>query len=1142
MSGDAHRFIGPYEVLGRLGHGGMGEVLRARDTRLGREVALKVLDDCDAESFDRVVREARAASALNHPNIVTVYEIGEAGGRRFIVMEFVKGRTLRRLLQDGEASARFHPLACQVAQALAASHAAGIVHRDIKPENIMVRDDGYVKVVDFGLARTLPRGTGDTMTRESTMRQVLVGTPRYMSPEQARTSSVTTASDIFSFGMVAYEWVTGQYPFADVAMIDVLHAIANDEPLSPRRINVDVSVPLETLILEMLQKDPARRPSAVEVAERLSRPTTSASLPVIQAEAPTGHRVGRARESVELVQSYDLVASGRGLMVGVVGEAGMGKTTLVEGFLAALEAREPDCCIAQGRCSERLGGAEAYLPLLEALDSLVKGEARRTVSRVMRSVAPTWYLHVAGTMDAQAPADRMRAGSSERLKRELLALVEELSRLRPVILFLDDLHWADLSTVDALSYLAARLDRLRLLIVATYRRAELQLTRHPFLPLVRDLVGHGRGREIVLDVLSRADISDYLALAFPGHHLPSELLVLVDEKTEGNPLFVVDLVRDLRDREVIRGTVGDWVLTRPLSEVARNVPASIRSLIQRKIDLLDADDRRLLATASVQGLRFDTAAIASALDTDAGSLEEALDRLERLFGFVRLVGEQRMPDGTLSSQYRFGHVLYQNELYESLPPVRRATISGVLARALADFHGRDTSSIASDLALLYETARDHMEAGRCFLIAVQRALRVFAYHEAIALGARALAQLGLAPESPERSALELELQLVMALALQFTKGYAAAEVEVALTRARALGVELNDHARLFRALELLWTRHFAKGEVSRSADLGAELLSLGAAAGDPRLLIVAHQSIGFARVQSGRLAEGLQHLDQALALDDLEPQDVKGGAPTRVDWRIRALAWSSMCLGLLGQGQQARMRLDRALARSDALRHPFSEAYLRSIGGWCCHHRRDVAAVRRHAEAARAVSAEHGLGQWLPIAQILLGWVVAQDGEAQEGIAAMRKGLDAFQATGAEVNRPHLLGMLAEACMLSADFAAALTALQEGLRIAEANGDLYWTPELHRLIGLAQLAASDHGGAAASFQTAADLARAQGSRLLLLRATMSLSRIWAAQGRAPEAYSALSAEYACFSEGFDALDLMEARALLAELPRPTPSE
>jgi tetratricopeptide (TPR) repeat protein len=1135
MNRDAHAYIGPYEVLGSLGQGGMGEVFRARDSRLGREVALKFLDDTDAEGFERVVQEARAASALNHPNIVTVYDIGEADGRRFIVMEFVKGRTLRQLLEAGDASSRFHPLAGQVAQALAASHAARIVHRDIKPENIMVRDDGYVKVVDFGLARTLPGLTGKSVTRESTMQQLLIGTPRYMSPEQVRTERVTTASDIFSFGMVAYEWLTGRHPFAHVAIIDLLHAITSEDPLLPRRINADVPQALETLILEMLHKDPARRPSAAEVVERLAQPAHSAAVPVVIEVEAQRHRVGRLRESAELAQSLDVLARGQGLLAGVVGEAGMGKTTLVESFLATLPARASDCIVAHGRCSERLAGTEAYLPLLEALDSLLKGDSRRTVSRVMKSVAPTWYLNVGDSIDGQSSADMARAGSSERLKRELLALLEELSRLHPVVLFLDDLHWADVSTVDALSYLAARLDRLRLLVVATYRRADLQLTRHPFLPLVRDLVGRGRGREIVLDVLSRRDIADYLALALPGHRLPAEFLALVDEKTEGNPLFVVDLVRDLKDRDVIRSVDGEWALTRPLSDVARDLPASIRSLIQRKIDLLDADDRRLLATASVQGLRFDTAVIARVLETDAGSLEEALDRLERSYGFVRLAGEQPMPDGTLSSQYRFGHVLYQNELYESLRPVRRATISGALARTLAGFHGRDPAAIASDLALLHETSREPMEAARYFLIAVQKALRVFAYREAIALASRGLAQLELGPESRERAALEFDLQLVMALALQFTKGYAAAEVEKAMTRARALGGELNDPARQFRALELLWTRYFAKGEIAHAADLGAELLSLASTSGDHPQLIVAHQGIGFAAMQSGRLADGLAHLDQALGFDNLDRTDLRGGAPSRVDWGIRALAWSSMCLGLLGHGQQAGTRLDRALARSEALRHPFSEAYLRSIAGWACHQRRDAAGVARHAEAARTVSAEHGLGQWVPVAHMLLGWAAAQEGQVREGVAQLRQGLDSYQATGAAVNLPHFLGMLAEACLLSGDPAAALEAADEGLRIADAHGDLYWAPELHRLKGVTRLSAEDREGAAACFQIAADLARAQASRLLVLRATAALCRLRAAEGQPREAHAALSAEYAWFTEGFDALDLVEARALLDQL-------
>ncbi len=1136
MSTDGPTHIGPYEVLESLGHGGMAEIYRARDSRLGREVALKFLDDQNAESFNRIVREARAASALNHPNIVTIYEIGEHGGRRFIAMEFVRGQTLRRLLGTPEAFPRFGPLAQQVAHALAAAHAAGIVHRDIKPENIMVRDDGYVKVVDFGLARLAPGGPGAaaTVTMESTARQLLVGTPRYMSPEQVRTERATHASDIFSFGLVAYEWITGRHPFSAVTVLDLLHAIVNDEPIAPRRFNAAISPALETLVLEMVQKDPERRPSASEVVERLGGLTTFVPASIALPETPKKHRVGRGRERTELAAAFDTVVGGRGLLVGLLGEAGIGKTTLAEDFLKTIAGGQPAVYLAQGRCSERLAGTEAYLPLLEALDDLLHGEGRETVGRLVKAVAPTWYLQVVGSVEARGVIGDAGAASSERLKRELLALFEELSRLRPVVLFLDDVHWADLSTMDALGYVAARFDRLRVLVVATCRRAELQLTRHPFLPLMQDLVTRDLGRELSVGFLSQGDIAEYFALIFPGHRLPPELLALVNDRTEGNPLFMVDLIRDLRDRKVITNEDDEWVLTKPLSEVATDFPASIRSLIQRKIDVLDEEDRRILVGASVQGLRFDTAVVARALESDAGAVEDRLDRLERLHGFVSLVGEQPMPDGTLSSQYRFAHVLYQNELYASLRPVRRATLSGAFARTLVSFHGRDAVPIASDLALLYETAKQHMDAARYFLMAVQKALKVFGYREAIALGTRGLAQLSLMPESQERAQLELEFQLVLGLSHAVTKGYAAPEVEQAMMRARELYSSSSDTSRLFRALETLWTYYFARGELRRASDLGAELLTLASGPGDGRLLAVAHQSVGFPLTQCGRPAEGLAHLDQSIALDDLERMDVKAASLTRVDSGTRALTWSSMALGLLGYADQSHARLEKALARTQALRHPFSEAYARTIAAWCCHHRREPLEAQRHATAALAVSREHGLAQWVPTSLILLGWVLAESGQAQEGIDEVRKGLERYQATGAQVNRPHFLGMLAEACIRGGQTDAALAALDEGLSIADKNLDLCWTAELHRLKGTLFAAAGDTVAAEKSFAVAIGIAHGQQARLLALRSTVSVCRLRTAQGKQQEAFAALSAEYGWFTEGFQTADLSDARALLEE--------
>jgi serine/threonine-protein kinase len=255
-----------YRVISKLGAGGMGEVYLAEDTRLNRKVAIKLLPDeltRNEDGVQRFMQEARSASALNHPNIITVHDIGESTEGRFIVMELVAGTTLRALPRTYREVARLVPLFAQMAEALSAAHAAGITHRDLKPENIMVREDGYVKMLDFGLARLSPGHADDaerTVTRQTTLGR-LVGTVKYMSPEQSRGETVGPPSDIFSLGMVFYELTAGRYPFTADTTLGYLHAITSQTaaPLS------DVPGALESLITRMLAKDATARPTAGEV-------------------------------------------------------------------------------------------------------------------------------------------------------------------------------------------------------------------------------------------------------------------------------------------------------------------------------------------------------------------------------------------------------------------------------------------------------------------------------------------------------------------------------------------------------------------------------------------------------------------------------------------------------------------------------------------------------------------------------------------------------------------------------------------------------------------------------------------------------------------------------------------------------------
>ena len=281
MSLTAGSRLGPYEILAPLGAGGMGEVYRARDPRLGRSVAVKVLPrelSSDRERLARFEQEARSASGLNHPNIVTVYDIGEADCGPYIAMELVEGQTLRELLVSGPLPAKKTlSVATQVADGLAKAHAAGIVHRDLKPENLMVSKDGFVKILDFGLAKLVPPVMEDqsampTMTPSGTRTGTILGTVGYMSPEQASGRPLDFRSDQFSFGSILYEMAAGRRPFQKDTAAETLAAIIREEPEPVRSLAPQIPLALRWVIERCLAKDPEERyASTRDLARDLAR-------------------------------------------------------------------------------------------------------------------------------------------------------------------------------------------------------------------------------------------------------------------------------------------------------------------------------------------------------------------------------------------------------------------------------------------------------------------------------------------------------------------------------------------------------------------------------------------------------------------------------------------------------------------------------------------------------------------------------------------------------------------------------------------------------------------------------------------------------------------------------------------------------
>ncbi|MBS1787806.1 MAG: protein kinase [Acidobacteria bacterium] len=1149
-----------YRVLSPLGAGGMGEVYAAEDTRLHRPVALKLLParfTWDTERVRRFEQEAMAASALNHPNIITVYDMGETPEGRFIAMELVQGRTLRKLSEEPLSTAQLCLVGKQIAEALAVAHAAGITHRDIKPENIMVRDDGYVKVLDFGLARL---SSESVAAKVDTGSGIVMGTVRYMSPEQARGERVSQASDMFSLGIVLYELAAGCHPFNAETQLGFLRAIIEQEVLSVTRFNADIPSHLDSLILSLLAKDAERRPNAAETATALQQMESPRSSEIEKSEsrlrplAPRPPVVGREREREALRTAFDQVERGRGLMLCITGEPGIGKTTVVEEFLAELGSRPHR--IARGRCSERLAGTEAYLPFWETLESLLRGDANGVLAHTMKRLAPTWYAQIAPDLNTASAVQlaENKAPSQERLKRELIVLFQEIAKRQALILFFDDLHWADVSTVDLLAYLASQFDETRVLVIITYRPSELLISKHPFQKVKLDLQGRGVCREMPLGFLSRAEVESYLGLLFPNHHFPVDFAALIYAKTEGNPLFMADLVRYLRDHQVINEREGRWELARALPDIERELPESVRGMVERKIAQLSEGDHKLLTGASVQGYEFDSAVIAKSLGLDAADVEDQLGVLEHVHSFIRQVDEREFPDGTPSLRFRFVHVLYQNALYAGLRPTRRASLSGAVAQALMGFYGPERSAeVAPRLAFLFETARDFARAADYFLLASQGAFQVFANQEAATLAERGLEMLKTLPESSERDQKELALQMSLGLSLTPIRGFVGLEVGQAYSRARELCQKMGENPSLILVLFGLWLFHVIRAEHSIADELANQLLRLAQLTQDRTLVLRMHFVRGFSSDYMGDPQTASSHYK--IALEHYHPQQQREQIlQFGSDYGLIALSRQSWTLLALGYAEQARLMLEKCLDTCRKVAHPFSvcnallslpQIYI-ELG--------EPQNAQQIAEEAVFIATEHGFPLNYAYASLHRGYASARQGRLTDGIAEMQQNFERLRAIGTEMSLNGYSVDLAEVLGLAGRIEEGLAVVNEAIVRASKSGECYFEAESYRVkadllvqqaAGQLDRASSTDSGiadaqsilneAATNYQQAITLAHRRGTLLHELRATVGLCRVWQRQEKSGQARTLLTEVYRRFTEGFDTPDLQCAKALLDQI-------
>jgi predicted ATPase len=918
-------------------------------------------------------------------------------------------------------------------------------------------------------------------------------------------------------------------------------AIRSDEPVPPRRVTPELSADLDELILQMLEKPPVRRPGAGEVARLLAAPLRLPRRTAPATVDQTLRLVGRGREQAELRHALTEAANGHGLLICVTGEPGIGKSALVEDFLARQALLDEGCRVARGRCSERLAGAEAYLPILDALHNLIRGTAgdAPSMARLLKTVAPLWYSQVASVSTDMATAGPATAavGSRERLKRELVAFLEEASRTQPLVLFIDDIHWADDSTVDMLGYVASRFGAMRLLVVVTYRPEELLRERHPFLRVKQDLQARGCCFELELGFLNPTDLETYLRVEFREHRFPPSFAALVHEKTEGNPLFMVEVLRYLRDQGVLSKQGGAWALSQALPDIARSLPESVRSMIQRKIDVLSEDDRRLLLAASVQGYEFDAAIVAHVLGNDPADVEERLDRLDRVHAFVRAVREREFPDHTVTVRYRFVHVLYQNLLYATLTHARKIALALGVVRKMEASYGAHINDIAGEAAVLCEVGREFSRAADYFKTAARHAARVFAYQEAALLAQRGLDMLEKLPESPERKRQELALLLTLGVPLIVARGFGDPRVGAVYGRAHALCLDLNAPADLMEIHWGLANFDLVTLRLDAADESAGALRELAERAADHPRLMQAHHLLGLVRYHRGEFPRALEHVERVATL--YNPQlDRTHAATYGWDTRVAAGSYAACAYWIVGRPDRARTEMELVLRLARALGHAHTLAYGLFFASVLHQFLREWEAARTCAEELRSISSDKGLVHFLTASRIFLGLAEAHLGDLERGIDEMRQGLAAYRATGAQTSRPRVQAQLAE-------LLGRAGRLEEGLaiatnEIASLGSARFHLSELYRVTG--ELFAASARGVVTSdaesfFRRAIDLAREQKAKSFELRAAMSLFRHRSRLGAADEARALLGGVYASFTEGLETADLRDARALWAAVPQ-----
>jgi predicted ATPase len=838
--------------------------------------------------------------------------------------------------------------------------------------------------------------------------------------------------------------------------------------------------------------------------------------------------IGRDEEIELLLRRWARAKAGDGQIVLISGEPGIGKSRVIAALQERLAA-EPHLrldyfCSPHHQDSalfpvvEQLGHAAGF-----ARDDLPAVRLKKLEALLARTAQPDEDVaFLADLLSLPASAghllqDRSPQRKKERTLEALIRRLEGLACRQPVVAVFEDAHWIDPTSRELLDLTVERVPSLPVLLIVTFRPE----FRPPW-------TGQPQVSMLALNSLDRRDRAALVAQVAGDKALPDDVVTQIAERTDGVPLFVEELTKSVLESGLLREETDRYVLDRALPPFA--IPSTLHDSLMERLDRL-APMRRVAQIGAAIGRQFSYALLRAVAGVPEDGLQASLDRLVA----SELVFQRGTPPDAV---YTFKHALVQDTAHDSLLRGPRQALHRRIAEALEQRSPDLVETRPEILAHHYGEAALPDTAITYWHLAGKVSVTKSAVREAIAQLRRGLSLLDGLPGTRERQQLELDIHVTLISALMAGKGYADPEVVAALERANRLVTETAEVGTPlhFSVLRGLWSSTLNAGNIAAALEHANNFLSFAQSQPSSGPLLVGHGALAYSLILSGDYHAALEHAEAAASL--YRPDEHRDSAlHYGQDIGVSAVSVLSWALWHRGYPDQSARAADRALAHSRELGHAHTLAYALGLAGRAALFARDVATVYARSNDCVAVASEHGFAYWAAWGQILRGWADAHRGEAMTGIARIRDGLAAYEATGDRSGTPLLLTLLAEALALGGKTEEALAALDDALAKAAVSGASGWDAEIHRLRGelTARLPHPDPAKAEASFRAALAIAREQGTRGYELRAAVSLARLHRDHGRHAEAGDHLRPVYGWFAEGFDTPDLKDARALLDQL-------